>query len=160
MIVVVFAGTPSREVGRLLNSTTQQCDANTPYCFALWLADASGQSRVLTLFQGKTSQLDIKHALLHCVLQHCVHCSSGCWNYHGGLSCDEGECVARQPPKGNLPNTTRFCCCHGDFCNRRVIDNVSMRATSNPSHKPSSSDEALMGECTASSPLVILQYFQ
>lgn len=51
--------------------------------------------------------------------------ASGCWSYHGDFPCDDNSCVAHEPPRGNLPNTTRFCCCRGDHCNRIVVDNVS-----------------------------------
>ncbi|KAG7201570.1 hypothetical protein KM043_004316 [Ampulex compressa] len=45
--------------------------------------------------------------------------SQGCWKQSGEQKCETSECVALQRSTKAL-NNTKFCCCHGDYCNLNI----------------------------------------
>ncbi|KAI4504255.1 hypothetical protein M0802_000726 [Mischocyttarus mexicanus] len=48
--------------------------------------------------------------------------SQGCWKQSGEQKCENTECVALQRSTKAL-NNTKFCCCHGDYCNLNITYN-------------------------------------
>jgi len=46
-------------------------------------------------------------------------CELGCWKQSGEQKCENTECIALQRSTKAL-NNTKFCCCHGDFCNLNI----------------------------------------
>ncbi|XP_024227338.1 kinase protein wishful thinking isoform X2 [Bombus vancouverensis nearcticus] len=45
--------------------------------------------------------------------------SQGCWKQSGEQKCETTECIALQRSTKAL-NNTKFCCCHGDYCNLNI----------------------------------------
>ncbi|XP_012151416.1 kinase protein wishful thinking isoform X1 [Megachile rotundata] len=45
--------------------------------------------------------------------------SQGCWKQSGEQKCETSECIALQRSTKAL-NNTKFCCCHGDYCNLNI----------------------------------------
>nr|KAF7425103.1 hypothetical protein H0235_007541 [Vespula pensylvanica] len=48
--------------------------------------------------------------------------SQGCWKQSGEQKCENTECMALQRSTKAL-NNTKFCCCHGDYCNLNITNN-------------------------------------
>lgn len=47
--------------------------------------------------------------------------SQGCWKQSGEQKCENTECVALERSTKAL-NNTKFCCCHGDYCNLNITN--------------------------------------
>lgn len=45
----------------------------------------------------------------------------GCWKQSGEQKCENTECVALERSTKAL-NNTKFCCCHGDYCNLNITN--------------------------------------
>ncbi|EGI69732.1 Bone morphogenetic protein receptor type-2 [Acromyrmex echinatior] len=65
------------------------------FCHALWQEDKTANGTEITIL------------------------SQGCWKQSGEQKCENTECVALQRSTKAL-NNTKFCCCHGDFCNLNI----------------------------------------
>lgn len=50
---------------------------------------------------------------------YCFAYCLGCWKQSGEQKCENTECVALQSSTKAL-NNTKFCCCHGDYCNLNI----------------------------------------
>ncbi|XP_025271145.1 bone morphogenetic protein receptor type-2 isoform X1 [Camponotus floridanus] len=62
--------------------------------------------------------------------------SQGCWKQSGEQKCENTECVPLKRSSKAL-NNTKFCCCHGDYCNLNITNSNS--ASDNSDNKISNS---------------------
>lgn len=60
----------------------------------------------------------------------------GCWKQSGEQKCENTECVPLKRSTKAL-NNTKFCCCHGDYCNLNITN--SNPASDNSDNKVSNS---------------------
>lgn len=53
----------------------------------------------------------------------------GCWKQSGEQKCETSECIALQRSTKAL-NNTKFCCCHGDYCNLNINSTNALHSES------------------------------
>ncbi|KAB0803279.1 hypothetical protein PPYR_00249 [Photinus pyralis] len=88
------------------NSTERTIRCKTNHCYSFWKEDANGTVSIM---------------------------GQGCWETSGkAQDCDRSQCISdKKPPKAM--NTTKFCCCAGDMCNRNFTDvYIPQEETSSP----------------------------
>lgn len=56
------------------------------------------------------------------VIDFLLFAMEGCWKQSGEQKCENTECMALQRSTKAL-NNTKFCCCHGDYCNLNITNN-------------------------------------
>ncbi|XP_050448402.1 bone morphogenetic protein receptor type-2 [Cataglyphis hispanica] len=69
----------------------------TNFCHALWQEDKTANGTEIKIL------------------------SQGCWKQSGEQKCENTECVALERSTKAL-NNTKFCCCHGDYCNLNITN--------------------------------------
>ncbi|XP_043525345.1 bone morphogenetic protein receptor type-2 isoform X2 [Frieseomelitta varia] len=65
--------------------------------------------------------------------------SQGCWKQSGEQKCETTECIALQRSTKAL-NNTKFCCCHGDYCNLN-INSTNILYSENNAHSSISAED-------------------
>ncbi|KAF5281316.1 hypothetical protein FQA39_LY17828 [Lamprigera yunnana] len=89
----------------LTEQTFIKCKTN--HCYSLWQEDVNGSINIM---------------------------AQGCWESSGKpQDCGQNRCVSdKKPPK--VMNTTKFCCCAEDMCNRNFTDGyIPQEGSSSPS---------------------------
>ena len=68
----------------------------------------------------------------------------GCWKQSGEQKCETTECIALQRSTKAL-NNTKFCCCHGDYCNLN-INSTNILYSENNAHSSISAEDNKPGK--------------
>lgn len=59
-----------------------------------------------------------------------IYNNLGCWKQSGEQKCETTECIALQSSTKAL-NNTKFCCCHGDYCNLNINSTNTLYSENN-----------------------------
>ncbi|XP_047350079.1 bone morphogenetic protein receptor type-2 isoform X1 [Vespa velutina] len=92
--------------------------------------DVPNNSNVVRISADDDIKIDICNNFCHALWQEnktangteIIILSQGCWKQSGEQKCENTECVALQRSTKAL-NNTKFCCCHGDYCNLNITNN-------------------------------------
>ncbi|XP_076636027.1 kinase protein wishful thinking [Colletes latitarsis] len=82
-------------IARIVTDDNIKFEKCTNFCHALWQEDKTANGTEIIIL------------------------SQGCWKQSGEQKCETSECIALQRSTKAL-NNTKFCCCHGDYCNVNI----------------------------------------
>lgn len=92
------------------------------------LEDVPNNTNVVRILADDDIKFDICNNFCHALWQEnktangteIIILSQGCWKQSGEQKCENTECVALRSTKAL--NNTKFCCCHGDYCNQNITN--------------------------------------